>query len=79
MTYQLPNNRVGVIKLSGRPLVHAALPAALRSFRDLSPADQRNAVIVADEAITLPDGSEKRNLLRKDVAAIEAALASRGR
>ncbi len=79
MTYEIPNDRVGVIELSGRALVHAALPAALRSYRDLSPADQRNAVIVADKAITLPDGSRKINLLPKDVAAIEAALANRGR
>jgi hypothetical protein len=77
MTYTLPSDRVGMIQLSGRPLVQAALRAALRSYRDLSPADQRKAVIVADKAVTLPDGTEKINLLPKDVAAIEMALETR--
>ena len=79
MTYELPSDRVGVIQLSGRPLVQAALLAALRSYRDLSPADQRNAVIVTDRAVTLPDGTEKISLLRKDGTAIEMALAARRR
>jgi hypothetical protein len=73
--YELPTDRVGSIKISQRHLLRADLAAALRSYGKLSKEDQRNAIIVVDKPIVLPDGREKLSLTPRDIAALRAALA----
>ena len=48
--------------IAGRHLLRTGLAAVLENFADMSKDDQRNAVIVVDKPVKLPDGREKLSL-----------------